>query len=177
MVRREICGEWHLAASTSVVSELDSPADDESGADSDDVARWLNGGDGGIAAAAPETAGLLLTITHAGSFTERVTGRPGVDLWFDAGGMLTDGVSSPFDGSVVDNGQVAWLRPRGLPPFARPVQGRYAPAVLRYDDGDTRIADGLRVVGADLVRTVNVVTDELYLDRVVLVYRRATGPG
>ena len=43
MVRREICGEWHLAASTSVVSELDSPADDEAGADPDDVARWPAG--------------------------------------------------------------------------------------------------------------------------------------
>jgi len=166
-------GEWHLAASTSVTAELEAVADEP---DPQAVSGWLNGFDGGIAAAAPKTSGLVLTINAAGSFTERLTGKPGVQQWFDVEGMLADEVA-PFDGSVVDTGQAAWLRPRGVPDFARPLEDRYGPAVLRYDDGDTRIADGLRIVGADLVRTVNVVTDEQYLDRIVLVYRRAAAPG
>lgn len=176
MIRAEmLLGEWHLAAATSATAELEV-VDDKP--DPDAVAGWLNGFDGASLAAAQKTSGLVLTITAAGSFTERVTGKPAVQQWFDVEGMLTDEVA-PFDGAVVvGTGQeVAWLRPRGVPDFARPVEGRHGSAVLRYDDRDTQIADGLRIVGTNLVRTVNVVTDEQYLDRIVLVYRRAAGVG
>jgi len=44
---------------------------------------------------------------------------------------------------------------------------------LRLDDGDTRICDSARVVGGRLVRTICVITDECYGDRVVLVYDRS----
>ncbi|WP_221645468.1 hypothetical protein, partial [Nostoc sp. UCD120] len=44
---------------------------------------------------------------------------------------------------------------------------------LRYDDGDTKIADSIEVQGEQLIRTISVVTDELYLDRVIIVYKKA----
>jgi len=176
----EICGEWHLAASASETSELHGDGDGggDPDPDPDGVARWLSGFDDALLAGATDTAGLVLTVLAGGTFTERVTGRPPVvQPWFDVDGVLADEVQ-PFDGSFVDTGETAWLKPRGVrsvQEFGRPAEGRWAPAVLRYDDGDTRIADSLRLVGTDLVRTVNVVTDDLYLDRVVLVYRRAAG--
>ena len=43
---------------------------------------------------------------------------------------------------------------------------------LRYDDGYTMIAEWLERSDNRLVRTVNVVTDELYLDRIVMVYQQ-----
>ena len=45
-------------------------------------------------------------------------------------------------------------------------------AVLRYDDGDTKISDGLRLKEGRLLRMVNVVTDELYTDRQLVAYQR-----
>ena len=58
----------------------------------------------------------------------------------------------------------------GLP--SPDAMNRHGHALLRYDDGDTRISDGLRLQGTRLLRTMNVVTDELYTDRQLFAYER-----
>jgi hypothetical protein len=169
MASDSLDGRWRATGTCSANSQIKI---DLSGVpDPNGVADWLNGFDSGLARDARPTSGLILTIeTTAGTFTERLTGDPLVE-WFDAEGVLTQGVS-PFDGTFISNAQGAYLCPQDVPKWAAPVAGRYGEAILRYDDGDTKIADSLRVVEGRLVRTVNVVTDELYLNRVVIIYER-----
>lgn len=159
-------GTWQLIATARSDSEIAFIGEEP---DPAGVADWLNGRS--AAGATVPAAGLLLEIQPNGRFTERRTGTPAVD-WFDAEGVLAD-KPSPFDGTVLQSGLTAYLRPDDIASWARPEDGRYAPAVLRYDDGDTKIADSVTRDGPNLLRTVNVVTDELYLTRVVLVYAPA----
>jgi hypothetical protein len=163
-----VSGEWHLVASTSTRSEIAFDGDEP---DPQGVSNWLNGSDNALAESAAETSGMVLSISPDGSFTEKVTGEPQV-YWFDEEGVLAQGVS-PFDGVIAWAADRAYLKPRAIANWAIPEEGRYAPALLRYDDGDTKIADQLRFEGHQLVRTVNVVTDELYLDRIVIIYQRS----
>jgi hypothetical protein len=133
------------------------------------VSDWLNGFDASLVATAKATSGMTLSIAADGTFTERVSGKPDV-YWFDEEGVLAD--VTPFDGLIVHNVQGSYLRPLNIAKWAIPVDGRYGLAVLRYDDGDTKISDCVRSSDGRLIRTINVVTDELYLDRIVIVYER-----
>ena len=162
-------GRWNATATCSTSSEIKFSDDDEP--DPNEVADWLNAFDDNLVKTATPVSGLVLTIEPAlGAFTEMVIGNPAIE-WFDAEGVLAEEVS-PFDGTIVCNAQGAYLRPKDVPEWATPVDGRYRAAILRYDDGDTKIADNLRVADGRLVRTVNIVTDELYLNRVIIVYER-----
>jgi hypothetical protein len=168
MALASIQGEWCLVASGSVNSEIAFINDEEP--DPNGVSDWLNGIDDTLVDTATATSGLTLSIASDGTFAEHVSGKPEVD-WFDAEGILQAEVS-PFNGVVVGSDQAVYLRPINIATWASPVEGRYGRAVLRYDDGDTKISDRIRALGDRLIRTVNVVTDELYLDRVVIVYER-----
>lgn len=139
--------------------------------DQADLYAWLNARDDALADATGPASGLELRIDVDDGFAERRTGTPVVP-WFDAEGVLADEVL-PFAGALLHAPGGAYLRPAEIASWAIPVDGRHGPAVLRYDDGDTKIADGVHRLDDRLVRTVNVVTDELYLTRIVLVYARA----
>lgn len=162
-------GRWKATATCSTHAENTLISEDE--ADPNGIVDWLNGFDATLVRAAKPVSGLVLTIEMArGTFTEKVRGNPAI-AWYDAEGVLTEKVW-PFDGTIACNTQGAYLRPQEVPWWAIPLDFRYQEAILRYDDCDTRIADNLRVVDGRLVRTVNIVTDDTYLDRVVIVYER-----
>ena len=64
---------------------------------------------------------------------------------------------------------VGFILPDGVPDYASPsIENGIA---SRYSDGDTMVCDTLRRAGDDLIRQVSVITDELYIDRIVLIYR------
>jgi|GEM_PF-4391016 len=168
MVPENIRGEWRLVASGSINAEIAFINDEEP--DPNGVSDWLNGFDHALVAASKPTSGLTLSIAADGTFSEIVSGNPQV-YWFDVEGVLESEVI-PFSGVVVHNDQASYLRPTSIATWATPVEGRYGLAVLRYDDGDTEISDSVRLVENQLIRTVNVVTDELYLDRIAIVYER-----
>jgi hypothetical protein len=170
MVDRDFVGAWCLTAMAQHSAEAGLIGEDSDPADID---AWLNDADGSGADGETAVAGLTLTIATDARFTERSDGHPAVP-WFDAEGVLAEEVA-PFDGVMIGSGDVRYLRPDRIASWALPVEGRHGAAALRYDDGDTKIADSVRLVDSRLVRTVNVVTDELYLNRVVLIYARRSG--
>ncbi len=164
----ELIGRWTLS---SAISTNDQIPVIENEPDPEGVSRWLNGTDVEVVKQSEPTSGLEFEITPDGRFTEQITGKANV-MWFDAEGVLTE--VTPFGGTVVSNDQGVYLIPDDVPNDARPIDGRYGKAILRLDDGDTKICDGLCLLNDHLVRTVNVVTDELYLNRVVIVYTRSS---
>ncbi len=163
-----LIGTWTLIAAAETDAEVDLIGEDS---DPEGINDWLNGTDDGLVDEAEPTSGLTLAIAADGSFTERLTGTPDV-AWYDEEGVLQD-AAEPFDGRMVDTGAGGYLRPDEIASWAIPAEGRHGAAVLRYDDGDTKIADGVARRGDHLVRTVNIVTDELYLTRVVMLYAPA----
>jgi len=164
----DIQGEWHLVASASTNSEIEFIGEEP---DPNGITNWLNGFDDTLVDSAKSTSGLVLTIQSDGTFTEVVSGKPEV-YWFDEEGVLQTEVT-PFNGVVAPSGSANYLRPVDIAKWAKPVEELYSPAILRYDDGDTKISDRVHVNSGKLIRTVNTVTDELYLDRVVIVYGRS----
>jgi hypothetical protein len=110
--------------------------------------------------------GLQLTVNADGTFTESKTGNPQID-WFDADGVL-DSQITPFDGryKIFDNR--AFLTVEDVSSWAISDD----PDRIRLDDGDTKICDSLRIVGENLIRTVSVITDELYTTRVLFKYQK-----
>jgi hypothetical protein len=168
MALESIQGEWRLVASGSVNSQIAFINGEEP--DPNGVSDWLNGIDDTLLDTAKATSGLTLSIASDGTFAEHISGNPEV-YWFDVEGVLQAEVS-PFNGVIVGSDQEVYLRPINIAKWASPVERQYGRAVLRYDDGDTKISDRVRTLGDRLIRTVNVVTDELYLDRVLIVYER-----
>ncbi len=168
MRNESLIGTWLLVGSSSIQDEIRLIGEEP---DLQGVAAWLAGnGDERLATIAP-TTGLTLTIQADGQFTEEKVGDPKVD-WFSAEGVLEPSVM-PFNGVISWVAGVAYLLL--TQPIARTIpQDAGVRQKLRYDDGDTKIADWIEVHGEQLVRTVSVVTDELYLNRVVLVYDKAT---
>jgi hypothetical protein len=162
----DIAGTWELIGFAETQSTARLIGEDTDPADID---AWLNRHDDSLLSDAEAASGLRLRI-DAGNFTEERTGSPSVS-WFDAEGVLAEEVA-PFDGTLIRTEDGIYLRPAVIPSWAMPVDGRHGPAVLRYDDSDTKIAESLHLAGERLMRTVNVVTDELYLNRVVLIYAR-----
>jgi hypothetical protein len=112
--------------------------------------------------------GLRLEINADGTFTETKTGNPQIE-WFDEEGVLVSKIT-PFDGiyKIFDDRAFLTLpNPPYLPDTDDPER-------IRCDDGDTKICDSLRIIGEDLVRTVSVITDELYTTRVLLRYTKSS---
>lgn len=167
MKNEPVTGRWALAGSISVKDEI-AFVDGEP--DPDGVSNWLNGRDDGLEAGISPASGLELTISEDGRFTETATGKPEV-YWFDVEGVLCNDVE-PFNGTLLSNEGLLYLLPDGIPSWSAHAQNRYGKAMLRYDDGDTKICDSLYLKGDQLLRTVNAVTDELYLDRVLIAYER-----
>lgn len=163
-------GRWALTGSCSINHEI-TLEEEDSEIHLPEIARWLNGTAKELLLQWQPTEGLMLEIKADGSFSETATGRPQLQ-WFDAEGCLNE-EASPFDGRWIKGKDLAYLRPTEIQRWAMPAAGQYGAAVLRYDDGDTKICDQVQRDGERLLRCVNVVTDELYLNRVLMVYERA----
>lgn len=163
----EIIGEWRLVGFTQATGEAKLIGEES---DQADIDAWLNGSGEDLAGLAEPAEGLSLTIGEDLTLSEQRHGSPRV-TWFDAEAVLVEEVV-PIDGPLLGDGAVRYLRPDSIASWAVPVEGRHGAAVLRYDDGDTKIVDAFSLSGERLVRTVNVVTDELYFNRAVLLYAR-----
>ena len=132
------------------------------------VVNWLNGkGDSSIAEITP-ALGLTLTITPTDDFREQKQGEPDIK-WFNAAGELSPNVL-PFSGKLSRHNSKVYLIADNVPQWA---QSPSKPKRHRYADGDTTITDLLEIKANKLVRTVNVVTDLMYFDRVIIVYQQA----
>lgn len=157
-------GIWQLIGSTSTKGEL---AFIDNKPDPNGVKNWLKGEARELISQINSTSGLTLTINQHGTFTEEKEGNPEVN-WFSSEVVLESKVV-PFNGKVKFQADVAYLYPNEIPDWAKP-RGRKYGIVLRYNDGDTIISDNISLIDQKLVRTVNVVTDEMYFDRVAIVY-------
>lgn len=159
-------GTWQLIGSVSTKGEL---AFIDNKPDPNGVKNWLKGKADELVNQINSTSGLTLTINQDGNFTEVVEGSPQV-TWFSNEGVLESKVV-PFNGKVKFQAGVAYLYPNEISDWAKP-RGRKYGIVIRYNDGDTIIADNISLVDEKLVRTVNVVTDGMYFDRVAIVYAK-----
>ncbi|WP_028102208.1 hypothetical protein [Pseudoduganella violaceinigra] len=162
-----IAGCWELVGSTTINSEI-AFVDDEP--DPDGIADWLNGVGDELEESLKSTSGMKLEVAPDGRFSEHLTGQPSV-TWFDVEGVLCNSVV-PFNGALRRNDEGIYLQPDDIPSWSEHLAANYGNAILRYDDGDTKISDFLRMKDGRLLRTVNVVTDELYTDRVLIAYAR-----
>ncbi|MGF7147113.1 hypothetical protein FHS96_000722 [Sphingomonas zeicaulis] len=163
----DVKGDWHLVGFAQASGEAGLIGEES---DQADIDAWLNGSGEALAASALPIAGLSLTIDADMNLTERCDGTPKL-TWFDAEGVLVEDVT-PINGPLIGTGPVRYLRPDTIASWAVPRDGRHGPAILRYDDGDTKIVDAFALAGEQLVRTVNVVTDELCFNRAALFYAR-----
>ena len=162
-----LVGRWSVVGSASVNGEIPFVGDDP---DPDGVSGWLNGTGEELEGSIASTSGLELEVSQDGLFSEHLTGQPKIE-WFDVEGVLCDGVV-PSNGALVEGEMLVYLQPNGIPSWSVHKKKRYGKALLRYDDGDTKICDCLRLKGDRLIRTVNVVTDELYTNRVLMAYEK-----
>ncbi len=166
MIIDNLIGTWILIGSISINSEIELIGGEH---DSNEVEKWLGGKSYELINEVEPTEGLILTITSDGRFEEEKTGYPQVS-WFDREGVLQSEVT-PFQGYLSFHETNIYFTPADLPSWAMPVD-RESRIKLRYDDGDTKISDCIERQNDQLIRTVSVVTDELYLDRVIIVYQR-----
>ncbi|NJN00069.1 MAG: hypothetical protein HC800_25630 [Phormidesmis sp. RL_2_1] len=158
MVR--MLGVWELSRYSHVVSEI-WPDDDGTEMDA-----WLLGAHEPELNSGQEQRGLHLTVRD-GAFTETV--KDFAALMFDQEGVQVNDYQ-PMSGQIVQVNAIGFLMPFGTSALkGQTPRGCF----LRYDDGDTKVCDTIRLIGDRLVRQLSVVTDELYLDRMTLVYYSA----
>ncbi|KAA5538931.1 hypothetical protein FYK55_26200 [Roseiconus nitratireducens] len=152
-------GSWELCQYLHWNGETESDGDDS------EIRSWLCGSDDISIDDFNESTGLQLNLRD-GAFSER--GADFCQLMFDTEGIQVNDYR-PMSGRVLFDGRVGSLIPDGVPEYSLPYPVGIA---LRYGDGDTKVCDTIRLINDSLVRQLSVVTDELYLDRIVLVYGR-----
>lgn len=157
-----IVGKWILIGSISMKSELEFIGEQPK---PHGVKNWLNSQTPQLLETMKSTEGLTLTIAPDGTFQEEKIGEPQVE-WFDCDGVLSAEVK-PFNGYLNVFDSSIYLITDECPLWARDEK-------LRYNDGDTKISDTLEIYHEKLIRTVSVVTDGMYFDKVVLIYVKAT---
>ena len=158
-------GQWELVGAGLERSEVDF-VDEEPVPNA--VEEWLSGAADNALNIMQATLGLRLSLTDDQAFTELKDGKPD-SLWYDTEGVLEES-PVPFDGTWFVQGDRVFLKADDTPEDDCE-QGDY-PVPLRYNAGDAIICDGLRFIDGFLVRTMNVAIDELYLDRISLVYQK-----
>ncbi len=166
----ELDGAWELIGYQHQTDEIEY--EDEDGEDGPRVAEiqaWLRGAElsRAVLEAMPPRTGLQLVLQN-GAFRESVENFS--ELMFDESGVQVNDYQ-PMSGQLATINSVAFLVPEGVADYARPEPAE--DMVVRYDDGDTLVCDSLRIVDGMLARQTSVVTDEIYLERMLLVYRRA----
>ncbi|MEL6929450.1 MAG: hypothetical protein AAFO95_12540 [Cyanobacteria bacterium J06600_6] len=159
-----LLGTWLLVGSVSYRSELEivNGKREPMG-----VTNWLNGKGGDPSPEIISTSGLTLTITKTG-FQEERTGNPDIQ-WFNTRGELSD--VQPFEGTVSFHGSKVYLIANNIPKWSKP-SSKQGQKKYRYADGDTTISETVEIRADEMVRTMNVVTDLIYFDRVILIYQR-----
>ncbi|TWT72626.1 hypothetical protein [Crateriforma conspicua] len=155
----EFVGSWDLIRYAHTVGEI--PNEDDGSA----IHAWLQGSDKGSLGSDTERTGLQLSI-EGESFSEQVSAFS--SLMFDVEGVQVNDYQ-PMSGKILVINGLGFLMPEGVPEYALPINVAFP---LRYDDGDTKVCDTVRVFDDVLVRQLSVVTDELYLDRMTLLYYR-----
>jgi hypothetical protein len=161
-------GNWYLAGTFNENGQFEIIDDIEEYRRNYEV--WLRAEDHSNLDKLLQVNGLQLAINEDGTFTETKIGNPDLGLveWFDAEGVA-DSQTTPFDGIYKIFYDRAFLTVEDVSSWAISDD----PERIRLDDGDTKICDSLRIIGEDLIRTVSVITDELYTTRVFLKYRKA----
>jgi len=169
-MRPQLVGEWHLNGYAFVETEIEFEGDVP---DPEAAEEWLfTGTDVGPLDLMPRS-GLELVLHEDGSYSERVT-VGGLRLpWYDSQGVQVESPDAG-DGTLRESSghDGAFLHPRDAPPWMTRTRERDRDR-LRYDDGDTLICDNVRAIDDSLVRVIAVVTDGLYLNRIVARYGRA----
>lgn len=163
-MERPIAGVWLLTGATAVDDEVDLdglPVEEQ-------IDEWLYGARYDLMDEAEPVEGLKLTIHPDGTFTEAKTGSLRLP-WYDREGVLDEEVV-PFSGMLKTEATVMYLHLEEPISWASSEDAIRAVRV-RYDDGDTTICDRLAIVNHQLVRTMSVVTDELYLNKLLLIYQ------
>ncbi len=153
-------GKWVLIGSFSIKSELQFIGRKP---DSNGVKNWLNNPMSQVLKRVKSTEGLTLIINPDGTFQEQKTGNPKVE-WFDCEGVLCAEVK-PFNGYINVLESKPYLMTDQCPSWAKDKK-------LRYNDGDTKICDTVHLDNEQLIRVVSIVTDDMYFDKVVLVYAK-----
>lgn len=161
-----VIGTWSLV-SASDVENGQLPVE---GWQPGDVSEWLFNEDSNelIGKVKPQS-GLKLRISTDDTFAEIKTGEPRF-LCYDRDGVQEDRII-PFAGIVNYEGADGYLlleEPSEEAISFDPVRAFRA----RCDDGDTVICDKVRLRDDLLVRTVSVVTDELYTERMLFIFGR-----
>ena len=158
-------GSWQLVGSTHINSQVKFYGNTP---DPIGVSNWINGDSNELADEVSPTEGLVLTITENAKFSEDKTGNPKT-IWYDLEGVQSD--VEPFSGWVSLLRSKIYLMADGVPDWGNTPDAKK----LRYNDGDTKIADTVEVDRKKqrLIRCMNIVTDDLYLDRIILVYKPA----
>ncbi len=163
----DVVGIWQLVAAISIDCEIpimDIPAHTSA------IDAWLYGNSHQLIRQAPLNYGLSLQINVDATFTETGTNTLSF-TWFDAEGVLTE-PAIPFDGVINLDGDDLYFHATLSDGYTDPVRGHR----VRYDDGDTIVCDRAKLVQHRLVRTMSVVTDELYGDRSILIYQKMNQP-
>jgi hypothetical protein len=162
-----VVGTWRMIAATSVNCELPIHHEQTRRMAIDE---WLYGKSHALIRQAPLNFGLNLKINADGTFSE--TGNNSLPLtWFDAEGVLSES-AIPFDGVINLDAEDLYLHATPPENHTDPVRAHR----VRYDDGDTIVCDRAELVQDRLVRTMSVVTDELYCDRAILIYQKVNQP-
>ncbi|MEO1529540.1 MAG: hypothetical protein AAFX06_29300 [Planctomycetota bacterium] len=157
----DFSGNWHVVGYDHLNGEL-SLFDGEPRAE--DLRSWLVGSN--ETKPAVTAAGGMKIEIHETAFCESVTEFS--RLMFDIEGVQVNDYQ-PMAGRLHIVEQVGFLLPDEVPEYASPSID--SGVACRYSDGDTIVCDTLRCAGDVLIRQVSVITDELYLDRIVLAYR------
>ncbi len=129
--------------------------------------RWLAGDTFGHASPVAPLTGLVLTVAPDLAFTE--AGDAHVD-WFTDEGVL-EPEAEPFDGRILTTSAGSFLLLHEAVAWAAPYN-ETDEVRLRLNDGDTAITDMVALQGDRLRRTVSVVTDGLYEERLLYDYTR-----
>ncbi|QDT32382.1 hypothetical protein [Thalassoglobus polymorphus] len=162
----ELEGHWQLVGYEHLVDEI---LYEEGAADPriTELYGWLLGrSDVNSLPSLESQAGLVLRICDS-KFEEEVTGFE--RLMFDADGIQVNDYR-PMTGVVYQRERISFIKP--FDAFVQSDVERFPKLILRYDDGDTQVCDSLRRFEEKLIRQVSVVTDEIYLERILMVYSR-----
>jgi hypothetical protein len=166
MNTNEISGQWVLIGSTSRKGEVrfinEEPIDA-------DIFDWLNGQELDVVDEIEQTNCLSMSIFDDNTFTEVKNNAESNFDWYDEEGVL-DPDFIPFGGAIKCNAHGIFIQPKKISAMGLPTE-EYG-AILRYDDGDTKICDRISLHEKNMIRTISIVTDELYLDRTILVYKK-----
>lgn len=158
-------GNWELTRYGSDTAEI-AYDDTDDGPRETEIRAWLIGNEVSMIGNSLPQTGLRITIEQ-NRFEESVFRFD--ELMFDVDGVQVNDYQ-PMSGNLSISERVAFMAPDESDKPAS-LDGTGAKAV-RYDDGDTKVCDTLRLSGQMLVRQTSVVTDEIYLERMLLIYRR-----